>query len=194
MAGSNKIPAIRPARIPSIPSGYLLGRVSPGVGPPELIPIQMGAAHSIGQNLKNQGLISTVVNIVELSFTIIGSAGNGLTPNTYYYMAMPPFGAKFPSTAGSTAVAAAICRIAPISTVTLYLVANKSSYENNGYPTGVLATIVFTSGQTTGTITWTTNPTTITAATELYLYTSPSTTDSTIEGISVVLVGDYASG
>ncbi len=184
---------LRPGFKLSIPQGYILGRTAPGVGPVELIPISGGSGNDLTQQIKNSGQLSgnASTQIAEMSMTLNG--GSTLFNAQFYYVALCPVAASFPSSNG-VAVDKSICRVAPLTDAVFYLVTDIAAHENAGYPTAVAATITFTAGSTTGTIVWLINPTTVTAGQQLYIACAPSFTDLVIEGVAITLVGDYVSG
>lgn len=196
MPGSKK-PNIVPTRIKmSIPQGYMLGRTSPGVGPVELIPIAGGSGQDITNAQKATGQLPSggggaTTQIAELSFTLVG--GGTLATAQFYYAALCPVAANFPTTQ-LTAVDRAICRVPPTTTAVFYLVTDLVAYAASLYPAGVAATITFTAGVTTGTVVWIVSPTTVLAGQQLYLVCASSFADAVIEGIAITLVGDYTNG
>ncbi len=176
----------------SLPMGFLLGRVSPGYGDAELIPIDQIARELIKTTILPGPTTKTPV--AEIGFFL---AASQMSPGQYFYLAMSNAVATFPST--QTVPAAAVhCKVAPTSTVTLYVVNNLTDYETNGpagSPSGVIATIQFTTGQTTGTITWASGqPFTVNAGDVLYLVVADTFADTVIEGVTCILIGDYVSG
>lgn len=189
---SNKVPAINVRGVrQSMPSPYVLGRVAPGLGPVQLLPLTPGGPLSLISALKAQGFGSaTFTYLAELGIFL--AAGGNIAYGQYYYAAIAPCKATFPSTQ-ATAASVAKAGKASVSTVVIYIVNNLTSFATGGYPNGCIASVTFTSSAT-GVISWVGAPVTVNAGDILYAVTAPSFNDSTIEGIEILLVGDYVSG
>ncbi len=168
----------------SLDSGFMLGRISPGTGPVEMISID---AMSIQQ--KKTGLFPSSGKLT-LDIGIF-LAGAGTIYNAQYYpMAMAPKALSFPS--GNAAMVAS-CQTAPTnSTVKFYVTKSLSGYQTNG-PTDVntLCMITFAAAATVGVFTQM-NAITVARGDVLYLVVDGGWTDVTIADIQIVVTGDPA--
>jgi len=194
MSASNKVPdiAVRGVR-QSMPTGYVIGRVSDGVGPPELIPISTLSFKQIASGLVQQAGASSKF-VCWLGFALAGG-GTAVLGSQVGYGAVAPVTATFPTT--TAAEITAVCDVAPLANYVLYVINNITEYENagaKGSPNGIIATITFAANSTTGTISWAAGSVSVPLGTYLYFLTSPTSKDATIQGINILLAGDYVSG
>jgi hypothetical protein len=178
----NKIPnrVLRGLRSTSMPPGYMLGRVSPGEGPVELLPLGTGSAASVSQIVGPGG--GTEANVMELGFWLAGI----FAPNTAFSGAISAKSIFLPSIyAASYAYA-----VTPATyDITLYFVTDLEDYEDNGYPNGVAAEVLFEAGENVGIITWLIEPTTIGPTTIPYAVT-PNEIDPSLAGVHLLFIGD----
>jgi hypothetical protein len=165
-----------------VPSGYVLGRVSPEMGDVELIPMSaLTAAAAATGVLPSSAAAPQAPNVGTL---ITGP----ILPGQYYELAMSPQdGLIFPS---STEASIAVAEVASVSTVTFYLVTDLASFIATGYPDGVAASIVFSSGNTTGAVTWIAGTYTINRGEIWRVVTSPLSSDASLAGIQMMFTGE----
>lgn len=166
-----------------VPSGYVLGRVSPEPGDVELIPMSALAAAAAGTGVLPSGG-AAAPQAPNVGTFITGP----VLPGQYYELAMSPQdGLIFPS---STEASIAVAEVASVSTVTFYLVTDLASFIATGYPDGVAASIVFSSGNTTGAVTWIAGTYTINRGEIWRVVTSPLSSDASLAGIQMMFTGE----
>lgn len=163
-----------------VPSGYVLGRVSPEMGDVELIPMSALTAAAAATGVLPPSAPPGVPHV--------GIYTQGpVVPGQYFEFAMAmEDGITFPS---ATDAAIAVCEAASASTVVFRVVYDLAAYVASGYPSGVMATVTFSSGNTTGAVTWEAGSFVVDRGDILRLVTHPTSTDSSISGIQVLLTG-----
>lgn len=174
----------------SLPAGFVLGRVSPGYGDAELIPIDQLAQQQLKTGILAPGPVAGG-GVTTLNYdlgVVIPSVAN-LIYNQYLFAATASLDLLMPSTSGVLDVAK--CAIAPTTTVTFYLVNDPSGYEADGV-TGIIATVVFSASSTTGVITWAAPSVAVARGDMLRLYSSSAFVDTTITGIELLFTADAA--
>jgi len=185
-----KIPAIRPRgmRFP-VPTGHIIGRVSPGSGDAEFIPLDQLANSLTSGGLVEAGPVAggggTALKF-DLGVTIPSVAG--LLYDQYLFSAIASADVTMPSAVDADI---AKCAVASTTSVTFYLVNDPTGYEADGV-TGIIATVAFTSGNTTGTITWASPSVAIARGDVLRLYSGPTFVDTAITGIELLFTADPA--
>ncbi len=169
-----------PSLASGVPSGYVLGRIDPGTGAAQLIPLDLLAAQLVGTGGVAGGPTVTPTQGY-LGFSIAGPMG----PNSQWKGAVSADNITYPS---AHAASFAQCDTPPSATFTVYFVTNLTSFIGGGYPNGVAATITFTNGSNTGTFNWLTTAL-FTAETIPYLVW-PNDFDAVLAGVEVLIFGD----
>ena len=159
-----------------VPTGHVVGRRSAGNGQVELIPFA-----DLGSTLTRIGAVSrpTVLH-PRLSMNLTGP----FTVSQQFTAAPAPVGITFPSTATSVAE----CDIAPTGSVTFYLLNNVAAFMASGAPAGVLATVTFIGGATSGSITY--NGTQTVAQNSSLTLVMPATPNASFSGVRLTFTGD----
>lgn len=165
----------------SCPSGYIIGRQSAGDGPAEFISFS-----DIGAAITSTGAIPVPVqNYAKLAITAVGP----WTASQVFTLAPSSLNGTFPS-AKVARVSTAKCSTAPTGDVTFYLVNNATTFFASGPPAGVVATITFAAGSTTGAIVW--NGTTSVYESDVWVLVMPASADPAFAGINLLFIGDPA--
>lgn len=163
-----------------VPSGFVVGRTSPGSGNVELIPIS-----SLGGQLVKSG---TVAPSNETIHTYLGFVIKGPVPiGAQFLGALSHRDILFPSAAVSSI---ARSKTAPYGNLTFWLVSNLASFLATP-PTGAIASVAFTAGNATGVVTWLSSGI-IAGNTSLYVVFPASDFDPTMANIELLFAGDLA--
>lgn len=132
-----------------LPTGYVIGRTSPGSGDAELIPLS-----SLGQALVATGTTSggggsapASIRQAYLGFVLEGP----FALDKQFIGAVSHAAITFPS---ATIASSAQALVAPTGNFTIYLVDDLAAFISSGAPAGCLANIDFTTASTAGTVTW----------------------------------------
>lgn len=191
-----KIPNIRPRgfRAP-VPSGHIIGRVSPGLGDAEFIPLDQLAASLNQTGLTAPGPVAGggTVSAPQVGVCFPGFAG--LNKSRYIPLAKLHKAVMMPAAAPADLVT---CRVAPTTTVNFTIVNDPTTFEVARLA-GYLGTITILAGQTTGSVVWTSSPTLLPIGSVLYLYTDPANgvdssiaVDTTFIALEILLTTDLA--
>lgn len=178
----------------SLPGGFVLGRVSPGMGDAELIPIDQLAQAQLKTGIIAPGPVAGGGSTAPVVGAMINSF-SGLNKNRYLPLAALPAAVTMPAASPADLVT---CRVAPTSNVVLYIVHDPATYEVSR-TAGYLGYITILASSLTGTVTWTASPTTLARGTVLYLYTEPANgvdssiaVDTTFTVLEILLTADAA--
>lgn len=176
MAGNQK-PGINVTRIKmSLPSMYVLGRTSPGVGPVELIPIYGGSGQDLASMLKSKGTLPPSGG-TETESTVGFSFIDPPLASTSYYGATSTHDATFP---GGTATA--VCRTAPFASSTIGIYAETLGHVGD---------IAWAKGSLSGVVTWDSASFTLPAGKAIYL-TTPAAQELQMRNVTIVFPGTLA--
>lgn len=158
------------------PPGYIVGRTGSESGELQLISIA-----DLGANMQKIGAVPKVQTFhPRLGITAVGP----FTASQQFLAAAAPVPVTFPSL---SAASFAQCDFAPHGNVTFYLCSNLSAFLASGAPAGVLATITFSAGMTTGTITYIAQVLAVNATLTLVM---PAVADATFAGVRLTFAGD----
>lgn len=161
-----------------IPSGYYIGRLSPGAGDAELVHMSM-----LGAQMVKSGQVAPAGPAepcylgfhLDGPFDAITSYGGAISANAIVFPSNPD-------------VSFATCETAAATAFTCYLVTNLASFLASGPPNGAIAHIDFAEAATTGTITWYAGSVTVAAHTKPYVVVNNA--DLTLAGVSLLFAGD----
>ncbi len=192
-----KIPKpVRPRGVRfSLPAGYVLGRVSPGYGDAELIPIAQLSQEQIKSGIIAPGPIAGGTTVEPPVVGACFQSYTGLNKNRYIPLAALQKAVMMPAATPADLVT---CLVAPTSTINLYVVSDVAAYSLDR-TTGLLGTITILAGHTTGTVVWAVSPTLLARGTVLYLFTDPANgldasiaVDTTFTVLEILLTTDNA--
>lgn len=171
-----------------IPSGFVIGRISAGPGPAELIPLFTGV--SLTSHLVATGAFASAsASGSDAGFYLGGAAA--VAAATYYVSAPMARSLTFASTAVTSF---GTCLVAPgTSTAIFYATDDLTDYGNHGpASTKILAKFQFALGALTATVT-TPNPArTLVRGSFLYLIVDNAYIETTMAGIYIAVAGDPA--
>lgn len=183
-----KTPLVRVRGIRQVvPSGFMLGRVSPGDGDVELIPISQVAHAAVASGIVPSAGASAAGPM--LGITIPNNLN--LLTNQYFPLAILHQNIMLPAAVPADIVK---CRVAPAENVIFDLVQDITTYEAGDTSSGSLARITILAGATTGTVVWAGVPALIVLGTVLYLYSAPANAQTalstTIIGLEILFTAD----
>ena len=174
-----------------IPSGYVIGRASPGEGDAELIHMSQLAAAAVKTGIVPPagGVASTLaVGVMINSFA-------GVNKNGYMPLAVLHKAIKLPA---ATLADLVTCRVAPTVDIHFTIVTDVATFQIDR-TSGYLGTITVLAGQLTGTVAWVGSPTLLPRGTVIYLYMDPANgidtstaIDTTFTALEILLVADVA--
>jgi hypothetical protein len=168
------IPGIKPKRTRAgMPSGFMIGRVSPGVGPEQMIPLK-----TVG--LSTGGTTKTKYH------EFLGFSAPGLfAADQTFTLAGPPKQTQFPQLLGTPENTATV-QYAGTNTTHFYLVTDAAQFLV--YGTHLVATVTFAAGSLSGTFVY--NGSTVVAAGQQLFLVCDHTADPTLANVQLNFCGD----
>lgn len=175
------IPGIKPKRTRSgMPSGFLIGRVSPGVGDEQMIPMD-----KVGKALSTAGAGGGSGSIKKLHEFLGFNAPGLFSADQTFTLAGPPKATQFPQIQGADENTAT-AQYAGANTTHFYLVDDAAQFLANG--SHKIATVTFAAGSLSGTFVYNGSHT-VNAGQQLFLVCD-HTPDPTLAGIQLIFCGD----
>jgi len=170
---------VRGVRV-SMPTGYVIGRVSSGGGPAELIRIDQ-----LGQSLVGSGTVAPASSVNTMLTLSLFAAGPFTAGQQFMIPPAPHTSgpAAFPDAANPDNIT---CQYVPTGNITFYLVDNLVAFTTLGAPHGVFATITFSAGQSIGAIAYTGD---MIAPAEVLALVMPASADVGFAGFTLVIHG-----
>lgn len=179
----------------SLPAGHVLGRVSPGYGDAELIPIDQLSQEQIKSGLIPPGPVAGGGTVSPPTVGVCIQSYSGLNKNRYLPLGKLHKAVMMPA---STPADLVTCRVAPTTAIHFKIVSDVATFEAS--PTaGFLGTITVAAGALTGSVAWAVAPTLLPIGTVLYLYTDLANgvdesiaVDTTFTVLEILLTTDIA--